>query len=689
MKAVIPEGVVTFASTAQVYLCPWNLGDVNEEQQSCKTPRRNRILKQSGIRPFELTLLDTPLPAASHRSSITKVAQHSFKTDTPLLQDFSAMSVESYREHGIHLLTGSMPPTSIELDDSADAVAFKHKGFRDVTVIKDQTAYGKEEEMVPTSEYLPPAAKRSERALRRFDRFSVIVRRIIQRQRDKEILVRTELCIQSGTLCKTFRNIVIDTHDSFDINSTPIVMPAPFYELFYRREEIKAYTKGRESEELRSEVKLLHDFFRNDKLTIDNMAGYDSMISQGKINCNTLWTLYPPNELLFLNTGEAPDCWRCRDVQIDSRDPRIWWVHGAQLGFNGRDLGLTRRKFPISFIGKVDLTMEISELPLVPERYFESADQVSADIIKRGKTFQDIMGKKLDGHKYRHHQGSVWASNDDDDPARIVWNERVVVDYKKFISSTYSSPPYLEKFNKRSRGQSTDPGMENSSSSDSDSDSEVSTEEITNTEIEGEDAFVALLENIPERRGVRTIDDLLLLSPSRIPAYGLKSKRWGWVLIQDLTPVSASSVAFDNLQIDEGTKSLVKSLVNGHQNGGMNDDFDDVISNKGKGLVIMLHGKPGIGKTLMAESMSELNCSPLYSISGGELSVDVGKVEAKLTSVFDLGTRWKAIVLLDEADVVMTKRSSSELEKNAIIAGELSLLCAAYPLLTLVLGKSG
>lgn len=84
--------------------------------------------------------------------------------------------------------------------------------------------------------------------------------------------------------------------------------------------------------------------------------------------------------------------------------------------------------------------------------------------------------------------------------------------------------------------------------------------------------------------------DLLLLSPSRMPAYGLKSKQWGWLLIKNLTTVSASDVPFQSLQVDPAMKSLVKSLVAGHQNGGMDDDFDDVVRNKGKGLVMMLHG---------------------------------------------------------------------------------------------------
>lgn len=60
-----------------------------------------------------------------------------------------------------------------------------------------------------------------------------------------------------------------------------------------------------------------------------------------------------------------------------------------------------------------------------------------------------------------------------------------------------------------------------------------------------------------------------------------------------------------------------------------------------------------------------------------------------MTSVFELGKRWKAIILLDEADVVMTKRSSSELERNAIVAGELPPHCAVQHCLTLRLEKSG
>ncbi len=321
------------------------------------------------------------------------------------------MSLETYQRLGV----GAKPADTSTVTDTADSDAVrqvKRRGIKDVTVIKTSTLFGSEEEVGPTSEYLQPAPKKTEQAQRKFDGFSVLIRRIIQRHGDRDLLERTELFIQSPTLCDIFRGIVVDTHSSFDITSTPIVIPAPFYELFYRREEIEQYANdNKNSDEQRAEIKLLRDFFRNDKLTLDNISHYESMIKQGKISVTTVWTLFPPNELLFLDTDGTSECWLCRDVAQDPKDPTIWWVSGVQLGFDGRKLGLTTRRCPISFAGKVDGIMNISELPIVPKRYFDRAASVSADIIKRGQIFRDIMGCDLDGYAYRHYQGPVWGGN--------------------------------------------------------------------------------------------------------------------------------------------------------------------------------------------------------------------------------------------------------------------------------------
>lgn len=60
---------------------------------------------------------------------------------------------------------------------------------------------------------------------------------------------------------------------------------------------------------------------------------------------------------------------------------------------------------------------------------------------------------------------------------------------------------------------------------------------------------------------------------------------------------------------------------------------------------------------------------PLYKVAAGELTMDISKLETSLKMLFDLGKRWKALLLLDEADVLMHARKVGELETNSIVAG--------------------
>lgn len=180
-----------------------------------------------------------------------------------------------------------------------------------------------------------------------------------------------------------------------------------------------------------------------------------------------------------------------------------------------------------------------------------------------------------------------------------------MVDYQQFLETHPYRAQSLEKFAKTSRPRRPESDSDSNSGSDSDSDSDLDSDTGSDVDLDttpdatsnssitdaGEkNAFNALLKKIPKERGIRELKDILLLSSPRVPAYGLKSKRWGWVLIENLLPVYKNDTAFDSLQIDPGMKSLVRSLVTGHQNGGTANDFDDVVTNKGKGLVIMLHG---------------------------------------------------------------------------------------------------
>ena len=102
--------------------------------------------------------------------------------------------------------------------------------------------------------------------------------------------------------------------------------------------------------------------------------------------------------------------------------------------------------------------------------------------------------------------------------------------------------------------------------------------------------------------------------------------------------------------------------------GTKNDQggFDDFVRDKGKGLIGLLAGPPGVGKTLTAETVAEIAHRPLYMISSGELGETSSSVQDGLTIVMELAETWKAVVLLDEADVFLAELHDDSLSGNAV-----------------------
>jgi SpoVK/Ycf46/Vps4 family AAA+-type ATPase len=101
--------------------------------------------------------------------------------------------------------------------------------------------------------------------------------------------------------------------------------------------------------------------------------------------------------------------------------------------------------------------------------------------------------------------------------------------------------------------------------------------------------------------------------------------------------------------------------------------FEDVIKNKSGGVIILCQGIPGTGKTLTAEIYAEKQHRPLYVIQCAQLGVSPEELENNLKLILDRGSRWNAVVLLDEADVYVTSRGS-DLIQNAIVGVFLRVL---------------
>lgn len=164
-------------------------------------------------------------------------------------------------------------------------------------------------------------------------------------------------------------------------------------------------------------------------------------------------------------------------------------------------------------------------------------------------------------------------------------------------------------------------------------------------------------------------DTQCLHATNLVAGFALTEKKWVEYYVSKLSPIQWNGNAFDHLVLPPAQKSLVRALVESHVKetegaGG----FDDVIKGKGKGLISILHGPPGVGKTLTAESVAEFTQRPLYAVSSGELGTYPTDLEENLSQILDVATVWKAVLLLDEADVFLERRSLHDLQRNSLVS---------------------
>ncbi|OCK93376.1 uncharacterized protein K441DRAFT_706219 [Cenococcum geophilum 1.58] len=179
-------------------------------------------------------------------------------------------------------------------------------------------------------------------------------------------------------------------------------------------------------------------------------------------------------------------------------------------------------------------------------------------------------------------------------------------------------------------------------------------------------------ESDPRNKHFRDQD--LILLPSRVIGYVLRNRRWALLNINHLRPVKAKSEGFNSLKLPRGHKAMVKALVQSHsmkaEVNEYNDDIVDydVVRGKGRGLIILLHGVPGVGKTSTAECVAESTGKPLFPITCGDLGTEPGEVEDSLREKFHLAQVWDCVLLIDEADVFLAERSRTDLKRNALVS---------------------
>ncbi|CAK7198073.1 hypothetical protein SEUCBS139899_000731 [Sporothrix eucalyptigena] len=507
------------------------------------------------------------------------------------------------------------------------------------------------------------------------------------------------------SIAKRYRELTLDTGDE------PIVIEYPFRCLFFLRTRLRELqhdpaTAPSTRRELANLVDFIHAPIGHDKI----IETYNSLVPHGKITFPMVWTLYPPYEpVIAMHPGlplEQSSCYLVESVSFSQEKNEPCWEIVTLFGYHdGTRFYLKSETKTIRWFDGVKDIHQDHQLHLLPMSLIEEKrrNEIREALIRRGKLYVDYCTRDF---SFMHYTGSVdlvnrdsekqlkafgaknsihvdtrviidrtaesKISNADDDIGRTVsscLSEHFATTAEREISLTSRSMPVMGVHQRlRDLVQSDFSGGK----ANKDDDDVIG----AGGKGEGGDAGDWLLDAkafAPQTFDLT--DEDYLICRRNVVAFLLDRKLWVYYcVISNLREIEWKADPFNSLQLSPDKKKLVHRLVKGFDGGSQADMYDDLIEGKGKGLIFLLHGAPGLGKTLTAESVSESTRRPLYHVSTGELSIEVKDLEKQLSEIFRLGARWNAVVLLDEADVLMSQRTTQDLRRNAIVAVFLRML---------------
>ncbi|KAF2648478.1 P-loop containing nucleoside triphosphate hydrolase protein [Lophiostoma macrostomum CBS 122681] len=315
---------------------------------------------------------------------------------------------------------------------------------------------------------------------------------------------------------------------------------------------------------------------------------------------------------------------------------------------------------------------DISSLPIYPSKFDRAG--LLADLIEHGKVYRHFTQQAFSHRKYL-------GRNYESDRGEGIDSE-VIIDFRE-AASTMSSQTYGSEF-KSPVGDQIAHDMR-----------ELWVEYPEHTlcgqkgwcirDVIGPDFALDDLEldaflrdNGHVMHAKETIEDSeVAILPDRVPGYVLNRKIWAMLSTSktDLMESQATSDPWNDLVLEPKHKVIIEALVAKHLHHPADSteldtpfQLGDFVAGKGRSIVLLLHGPPGVGKTSTAECIAAHMERPLYPLTSGNLPVRADDLEEHLQVHFNLAARWGCILLLDEADVFLQRRRLNELEINAMVS---------------------
>jgi hypothetical protein len=515
--------------------------------------------------------------------------------------------------------------------------------------------------------------------------------------------------IKSKPLKDCLQHVMKDVKGVSLVQDTPHIDPNMLF-LYLEEcrayiEELKKLSKNEKEKKARKTLKTRTNHLKIlvkylDKDYADTKKTLYPMLENNTITFDLLWALYKPNTIAYCSTYGDTDQPRAFKIDFATKESHFmkgtWYsIEGKYLEYDGKAFGMGAMHTDVtSFQG----ARKISSLDCFPLQYHRDAVNLRAKLIERGKKFV-----ALKGMNYRCHTGMAYTKRKRQ-ILKININGRVMVDpaIHRRINPNYP----ISTVKPKEENEYPDPdeseescGCENSSDDDADGDQNTPSSSEENrrprkkfkivkdengrhhlVDIESgdeaedeEDVEKEKLDGRKDEIEETFNDEELLIASPVVLGFAFSEKLWLEFTVSGISDIVWNAGAFDSLVLPENQKSIVKALVSSHA-FHPSRSIDDIISGKGKGLVAVLHGPPGTGKTLTAEGIADLLKCPLYMVSAGDLGTDPRTLEKELQNILDIAHSWGALLLLDEADVFLEKRSIHDIHRNALVSIFLRLL---------------
>jgi hypothetical protein len=482
-----------------------------------------------------------------------------------------------------------------------------------------------------------------------------------------------------------------------------------------RKEKMKRKVQKRTDLKIKH-IKVLLKYFDKDYAEVKKTLY--PMLESGLISFDLLWALYKPNTIAYSSTYGSttePRAFRVEYAEKEFSFMKGEWynIEGKYLEYDGKTWGFGTMDVDVpAFKG----ARKITSLACYPLKYHKDEAGVRKLLIERGKKFVSLQGVR-----YMSHEGLAYYKKKRQ-VIKVNINGRVMVDpaiHRRILpnyqistvkpkddddsdSDDYDSDccccDSSDEERERGQGENTplnpagddEPRMKRKLVMDDkkklhlvevpvDEDGqEIRKEQLEEVktitkEADAKDG-IQVKEGTDDKKSIPVFaDDEYLIASPVVLGFAFAEKLWLEFTVSGIKDIVWNEGAYDSLVLEANTKDIVKALVEAHK-FHPSESIDDVIQGKGKGLVAVLHGPPGTGKTLTAEGISELLKCPLYMVSAGELGTDPRTLEAELQKILDIAHAWGAVLLLDEADVFLEKRTIQDIHRNALVSIFLRLL---------------